>query len=228
MAYLRRALDDPDPSPCGICDLCRGPALSPEIDRDLAIEASSFVRRRPIVIEPRKRWPGGGRIPDDRQVEEGRALARWGDGGWGDLVRRGKQVDGRFDDELVDAVAGLLEPWKPESRDGWWITWVPSLTHPELVRDLAIRLARTIDVPAIEAVRKTRTTHPQKTMQNSAQQFANVNGAFAVAEPVSPGPVFLLDDIVDSRWTLTYVGSLLREAGCEAVVPIALADSGGS
>lgn len=227
MAFLRQALDDPYPSPCGICDLCRGAGLGREIDEQLAIEASLFVRRRPIVFEPRRQWPGHGKIPDDRRVEEGRALSRWGDGGWGDLVRRGKQVDGRFDDRLVDAMADLLGHWKPEPRDGWWITWVPSLTHPDLVKDLATRLARHLGLPAIEAVRKIRTTQPQKTMQNSAQQFANVYGAFAVVEPVPPGPALLLDDVVDSRWTITYVGSLLREAGCEAVIPLALSDSGG-
>ena len=228
MAFLRQALDDPEPSPCGICDLCRGTGLGREIDEQLAIEASLFVRRRPIVFGPRRQWPGHGKIPDDRRVEEGRALSRWGDGGWGDLVRRGKQVDGRFDDGLVDALAELLGHWKPEPRDGWWVTWVPSLTHPELVKDLATKLAQKLGLPAIEAVRKIRATQQQKTMQNSAQQFANVYGAFAVVEPVPPGPALLLDDVVDSRWTITYVGSLLREAGCEAVIPLALTDSGGS
>jgi ATP-dependent DNA helicase RecQ len=65
-------------------------------------------------------------------------------------------------------------------------------------------------------------------MQNSAQQLANLEGAFSVVEKAPRGPVLLVDDIVDSRWTMTYVGYLLRQAGCEVVVPLALADSAQS
>lgn len=228
MAFLRGALDDPDLTPCGICDLCRGPALSVEVDQTVAIEASLFVRRRPITIEPRKRWPHGGAIAAASRVEGGRALCRWRDGGWGDLVRRGKQVDGRFDDQLVHALADLVAAWKTKPWDRWWVTWVPSLNHPELGADFARRLAAEFDLPVVEALRKVRPTEPQKTMQNSAQQYANVEGAFAVVGRIPEGTVLLVDDIVDSRWTLTYAGSLLRQAGCASVIPVALADSGAS
>ncbi len=39
------------------------------------------------------------------------------------------------------------------------------------------------------------------------------------------GHGILVDDIVDSRWTLTVIGSLLREAGADTVYPVALADA---
>jgi ATP-dependent DNA helicase RecQ len=228
MVFLRRALDDPDPPPCGICDLCRGSSLSFDVDRQLAIEASSFVRRRPIIIEPRKRWPDRGAITPAARIDEGRALCRWGDGGWGDLVRRGKQVDGRFDDQLVDALSALVVQWRPKPWDGWWVTWVPSLNDPQLVPQLAKTLASRLGLPAVEAVRKSRSTEPQRNMQNSAQQHANLQGAFRVVDPIPKGTVLLVDDVVDSRWTLTYVGSLLRQAGCSSVIPLVLADGGGS
>jgi len=35
--------------------------------------------------------------------------------------------------------------------------------------------------------------------------------------------VLVLDDVVDSRWTLTVISALLRQAGCPAVYPMALA-----
>ena len=37
------------------------------------------------------------------------------------------------------------------------------------------------------------------------------------------GPVLLVDDLVDSRWTLTVAGSLLRDHGAGPVFPFALA-----
>jgi len=64
-------------------------------------------------------------------------------------------------------------------------------------------------------------------MQNSYQQAKNVLDAFSVSQ-VSGGPVLLVDDIVDSRWTLTVIGNLLLQEGAGAVFPFALADSGRS
>ncbi len=40
---------------------------------------------------------------------------------------------------------------------------------------------------------------------------------------IPPGPVLLVDDLADSRWTLTVAARELRLAGAEAVLPFALA-----
>lgn len=45
------------------------------------------------------------------------------------------------------------------------------------------------------------------------RQFANVWGAFAVDGVPAGEPVLLVDDLADSRWTLTVVGAALLEAG---------------
>jgi ATP-dependent DNA helicase RecQ len=37
------------------------------------------------------------------------------------------------------------------------------------------------------------------------------------------GPVLLVDDVVDSGWTMALVGRLLRQAGAPGVLPFALA-----
>ncbi|MEW5926266.1 MAG: hypothetical protein AB1941_02150 [Gemmatimonadota bacterium] len=61
-------------------------------------------------------------------------------------------------------------------------------------------------------------------MQNSHQQARNLAGAFAVEpHPGIAGPVLLVDDTVDSRWTFTVVAALLRQAGSGPVFPFALA-----
>jgi ATP-dependent DNA helicase RecQ len=143
-------------------------------------------------------------------------------------VRRGKEVDGHYNEELVDALADLVDRWKAKPWDRWWVTWVPSLNHPELVPDLAKMLATKLGVPAVEAIKKTKPTQPQKTMQNSAQQLASIKSAFDVRHPIPGGTALLVDDVVDSRWTLTHVGSLLKQSGCTSVMPLVPADSGGS
>ena len=40
------------------------------------------------------------------------------------------------------------------------------------------------------------------------------------------GPVLLVDDVVDSGWTMALVGRLLRQAGAPGVLPFALASAG--
>jgi ATP-dependent DNA helicase RecQ len=66
-------------------------------------------------------------------------------------------------------------------------------------------------------------------MENSAHQASNVAGAFiAVDEAVMGGAVLLVDDMVDSRWTLTECVRLLRGAGAGPVFPLVLANSAGA
>ncbi len=227
MQFLRRCLDDPSPVPCGICDNCTGKTMMIDLDPIVVQEAVTFLRRGAHTIVPRKRLHSGSSIAADLQLVEGRALSRWADGGWGNLVRSGKQNDGRFDDRLVRASVELIrKSWKPEPSPTW-VTFVPSRRHPLLVREFAHRLAQALGLPCQDVVVKTHESAPQKTMQNSEQQFNNASKAFEVLSEVPDGPVLLVDDIVDSRWTLTVVGMKLCEAGSGAVLPFALADSAG-
>ena len=65
---------------------------------------------------------------------------------------------------------------------------------------------------------------PQKALQNSVQQLRNAHEKLAVVgDRVLPGPVLLVDDIVDSGWTMTVAGWLLATHGSGPVYPFALA-----
>lgn len=102
---------------------------------------------------------------------------------------------------------------------------MPSTRHPDLVPLFAERLAKALELPFLPVLSKTRETAPQAEMENSQQQLANVWGAFAVeASEVPAGqPVLLVDDLQDSRWTLTVMGAALLEAGSGSVSPFVLA-----
>ena len=109
-----------------------------------------------------------------------------------------------------------------------WVTAVPSLRRPRLVPEFAARLAAKLGLPFVDCLRKIRETPPQKTMENSAQQMANIAESFEVVGGVlPPGPVLLVDDMVDSRWTLTECAFALRSAGSGPVHPLALAMTSG-
>lgn len=227
MEFLIHALDG-DPSNI---ERSRIPPLPSAPEEDVILRALGFLRRGEVSIKPRLRWPGGGlpklrvrgQIPPEHQLSEGRCLCMWGDPGWGDLVRRGKYTDGRFSDDLVAGLADLVERWRPDPFPTW-LTYVPSKRHPALVSDLAERLSTALDLPLIQAI-GTKAEHPaQRTMRNSAMRTANVDGVFAIF----PGtwqnePVFLIDDMIDSGWTVTVAGYLLRQHGSGPVYPLALA-----
>lgn len=219
MEFLTTVLDDPDPQPCGVCDLCIGERFVVPLDESLVAEAERFLRRGYIVIEPRKRKLNH-TLREELRVEHGRALCLWNDPGWGRLVADGKR-GGHFDDRLIRAMVDMVKEWAPQPMPTW-VTYVPSLRHPELVPDLAARLAKGLGLPLVAAVKKFRETQPQKGQQNSSHQEANVRGAFVLVGTPRPEPLFLIDDMVDSKWTLVEIGALLREHGSGRVYPLAL------
>ncbi len=75
------------------------------------------------------------------------------------------------------------------------------------------------------AVTKVKDNEPQKVQQNRFHQCRNLDGVFAIEGEIPNGPVLLVDDIVDSGWTLTITAALLRRAGSGPVWPRALATS---
>lgn len=230
MAFLISALDG-DPS------LVSKPALPPlatGVKPDLVKQAIAFLRRTSLPIEPRKKWPTGGmpqyklngQIAAAHQAQPGRALCIWGDAGWGGEVRHGKYHDGHFSDALVTACVQMIREWNPQPAPTW-VTSVPSLRHPTLVPDFAKRLAVALGLPFHVVIAKTDNRPEQKTMANSTQQARNIDGSLALnGQQVPHGPVLLVDDMVDSRWTLTVSAWLLRKNGSGAVWPMVLSQTG--
>lgn len=230
MEFLVRALDGPDraiaPPPLA--------PLSVDTSRESRIEAARFLRRLDLPIRPRRQWPAyglpkydvRGKIPEEMQAQEGRALGMWEDGAWGDLVRKGKYKDKRFDDELVGACKRLLGRWNPDPAPRW-VTCIPSRRNPALVPALARRVADVLDLPFRDAIVAEGQRAEQKRMENAVQKARNLDGAFSIPPRASRDrlfsePVLVVDDIVDSGWTLTVAAWLLRRAGCGEVHPLAL------
>jgi ATP-dependent DNA helicase RecQ len=223
MRALQEELDDPDPRDCGRCAVCAGARYDGPLDPRLVREAALLLRSRPIVLESKKMAPDESgamrKIPEDVRAEEGRALARLGDGGWDPVVQAGRRA-GRFDAELVDAAAEVVRAWRARAE---WVTAVPSRRSGDLVPDFARRLAGALGRPFEPLLERAADRPPQREMANSAQQVANVRGAFAVTAEPPPGPCLLVDDIRFSGWTLAMVAGQLRRRGAGPVHPLTLA-----
>src|SRR4051812_17317844 len=235
MERVVSSLDDPTARPCGKCAVCVGNFFPSGVSAELAREAVNFLRRSNRRIEPRVQWASAGiavrkgRIPMESRCEAGFALSMWGDAGWGRRVAEGRHEHNRFDDELVVACAEMVRSvWQSASAPAW-VTAVPSLRRPTLIPDFAARLAQALNLPFVQALQKRHETPPQKTMENSAQQMANVVDVFEVIPgSIVPRPVLLVDDLVDSRWTFTECAFVLRAAGSGPVFPVALATTTGA
>lgn len=233
MAFLRQALDDPHHEDCGKCANCLGKEIvSTDASSALIHRAATFIRHAEFAISPRKQVAKGafeqyqfpGNLPPSMQAEEGRVLSRWRDGGWGQLAAEGKEQN-HFDDALVGAMAEMItQRWQPNPVPTW-VCCVPSLGHPTLVPDFARRLAAALGIPFIDAVGKVRANQPQKLQNNRFHQCRNLDGVFAMAEEVPDGPVLLVDDMIDSGWTLTVIAALLRRAGSGPVYPVAISST---
>lgn len=225
MEFLRQQLDDTTAGKCGRCANCTPPSLTGDVAEPTIQRALQFLRRMHPPIPPRRQWPSGFGLPSLREsgLEEGRALSRWGDPGLARQVAAGKYEQHAFADPLVTATVDMILEWSPDPVPTW-VTYVPAHGGGGIVADFAHRLADALDLPCVEALEKTRRTRPQKSMENTYQQVTNLKGAFRVVK-VRPGPVFLIDDMVDSRWTFTIIGSLLRQAGAGPIYPVALADT---
>lgn len=236
MRFLATALDDADSQACGRCARCLGHSVVGEgVSPPLVAEAAQYLRRSELPLECKKQVPSGafnvypfrGNLAVSLRAETGRVLSRWGDAGWGWIVAKDKQT-GHFRDELVEALAELIQQrWNPQPAPTW-VSCIPSLNHPALVPDFACRLAARLQLSFVPAVVKQHDNQMQKFQKNRYHQCRNLDGAFAVATAIPTGSVLLVDDMVDSAWTLTVVVALLRQAGSGPVWPVALATAAGS
>ncbi len=233
MTFLQKALDDPFTTICGKCHSCmKAGVLSTSADAILIQKAQLFLQRAHQPIFPHQTWPtkniftyysfAGYTIEKELLAEEGKALSLWRDAGWGQKVAEGKYTHKSFPQELVFACVTMYKQWAPRPKPTW-VTCVPSLNHPRLVHDFAAQLAQALELPFVPCVEKLHPNNEQKYMKNSYQQAKNLDGVFSVKPTCLPAPCLLVDDVVSSGWTFTVVSALLRQAGCKAVYPLALA-----
>ncbi len=236
MSYLRRALDDPEQGQekCGQCAVCVGePVLDSDLEISLIVQATRFLKQGEMPFETKKQvatdafptYGFQGNLLPDLRATEGRILSRWGDAGWGRMVAADKQV-GVFRDELVAAMAEMIvRRWQPRPRPEW-VACVPSINRPSLVTGFARRLAEQLKLPFVVAIYKIKDNEPQKDQQNRFHQCKNLDGVFRIADHIPEKPLLLVDDVIDSGWTMTILTALLRQAGSGPVFPVALASAG--
>ncbi|MFI6076076.1 DEAD/DEAH box helicase [Actinoplanes sp. NPDC051343] len=243
MEFLRRCLDDPEAGPCGRCDNCSEPLFDAEVSAASLAAANAFLGKPGAEIAPKKMWPTGlaavglslkGKIAAAEQIEPGRSVGRLSDLGWGNRLRAlvaDDAPDQPIPDDLAAAVVEVLKAWA-HGEDAWaqrpaGVVAVGSRRHALLVQSLAEHIAKVGRLPLLGGL--TSTHEGGGARGNSAQRVLALHDAFTVPAELKAelstlsGPVLLVDDLVDSGWTMTLAGRALRRAGAGAVMPLTLA-----
>ena len=86
--------------------------------------------------------------------------------------------------------------------------------------------AKKLNLPFVEAIKKIKQNQAQKMMNNAYHQAKNLDGVFEVEDNIPDTPVLLIDDVIDSGWTVTVASALLKQKGSGEVFPASLATTG--
>ena len=188
-----------------------------------------------------------GRIQAAELASPGRALGRLTGIGWGGRLRAllaPDAPDQEVPDDVLQALVKVLADWS-RGPEGWareggpgrpvGVVSIASRRRPHLIQSTAARIAATGRLPLLGRV----DSQPDAAAgagsaggwANSAHRLRTVHAALHLPEDTAAavgsaaGPVLLVDDLVDSGWTMTVAARLLRHAGAPAVLPLALAVS---
>jgi ATP-dependent DNA helicase RecQ len=190
-------------------------------------------------------WPPGmkdlgisgasGKISPDHTAEPGRALGRLTDVGWGTMLRAllaDEAPDAPVTDQLVDAAVKVLAAWDWNQRPVGIVT-LPSRSKPVLITSLGQRIAQVGRLAYLGSLGYASPNGPGPRRHNSAQRLSSLWEALTLPddliEAISQltGPLLLIDDRIETGWTMTVAAKRLREAGAPAILPLALAVTTG-
>jgi ATP-dependent DNA helicase RecQ len=153
--------------------------------------------------------------------------------------------DSLIPDDLVEAVVKVLAAWDWAERPAGLVT-MASVSRPTLIESFGSRIAEIgrmtylgalayadsprPDTPAGSWPAGAQPGRPRAARQyNSAQRLRALWHELTVPESVRiavaqlGAPVLLVDDRIETGWTMTVAARLLREAGAPAVLPLVLA-----
>jgi ATP-dependent DNA helicase RecQ len=134
--------------------------------------------------------------------------------------------DGPVPEDVLGALVKVLAAWDWAERPSGVVT-VGSRTRPQLVTTLGRRIAEIGRLAYLGELSPTGPPTPRR--HNSAQRLRSVWSSLTLpaetADAVAAlsAPILLVDDRIETGWTMTVATTHLRQAGAPAVLPLALA-----
>ena len=240
------ALDDSISTNCNKCKNCIGSEILPiEISDKYITIAEEYLENSYIEIVPKDKyrvkihgtgqyeypnrpyWEYRGRyIPaeyEEKEVTPGVALSKYGDEGIGSIIGECKYNNKSYPEEVYIKAEHVLKDFVKKYNNDM-ITFIPSLNN-KLMDEFAENLAKRMNIKFVKCFEKINNLS-QKSMENYVWQKKNAKENYRlIYKGVSNKNILLIDDMVDSGYTLTYQAIKLLEEGANCVIPMALADS---
>lgn len=207
-------LDDVTNISCGKCKNClKKEIISSQIEDRFRIIAEQHIADSYIPLKPR-----------EKRMYDGMALSKYGDEPIGSLVSKSKYSNTPFPEAVYLKAVKLLTPMV-KKYNLQTITFVPSLNN-KLVDDFSLNLSKRLGLKFTPLFSK-KSNVSQKSMTNYIWQKKNAQENYMISGSVSfvGQQILLIDDIVDSGYTISSLGEKLIEAGARGVYPFALSDA---
>lgn len=243
---ILNALDDSINKNCNKCQNCLGKnIISTRVDEKYLKIAEENFDNSYIEIIARDKYkvkkPGTGQyeypngyfgfkgnyIPaeyEEKEVSNGFALSKYGDEGIGSIIGECKYNNRPYPEEVYVKAEKILKKFIEVYQINL-ITFIPSLNN-KLMDEFAEKLAERVKIKFVSCFDKIKNTS-QKNMENYIWQKNNAKENYKIknSENIKGRNILLIDDMVDSCYTLTYQAIKLLACGANCVVPMALADS---
>ena len=139
--------------------------------------------------------------------------------------------DDPLSENMIRGVERVLADWlRGDSQRPGGVVAMGSRRRPVLIGSLAEKVAAIAGLPLLGTLPAVHATRGSKA--NSPRRVAELHEAFTVPPALAAacakidGPLLLVDDLIDWRWTITLAARALRKAGARDVMPFALATTG--
>lgn len=230
--FLIKALDNDSNIICNNCCNCLKKCLIDVSINEKSLNiAKSFIENDYIIIKPKHNCDYKvrniiGHYEVVNAMKDGIALSKYGDDGIGKIVADCKYSNPpkEYPDAIYTKTYRMIMPLI-KTYKVTHIAFVPSLNN-NLMEVFARTVSKKLNLEFLNIFRK-KSNNLQKQMENNEWQKKNAEENYEIVGSLDLKHinVLLVDDIVDSCYTLSCLGLKLMRLGAQNVVPFALADS---
>jgi ATP-dependent DNA helicase RecQ len=218
MNFLQNYLGDYATVACGKCDNDLGTEMRGTENEEGLTKVTEFRETYFPVLEVETKTG---------IMANGVAASYYGVTNVGSAIHRSKYENGGdFPDFLLRLT---LKAFRKHFGDKHFdlVLYVPPTESGDLVKNFAEKIARTLKFNISGALKKTRSTEPQKVFESAIGKKDNLKDAFYVDEEVTGKDILIIDDIFDSGVTVKEIGRMLKRAGARSVAPLTIAKTVG-